>query len=124
MTFRTVTRSVPILAIFAMLPMALLASNDGGQGELEKEGAQLITQIEESARDIRFHAERLDSFTRNMQISKWAHVHHLEQIKAAVNGGLRPASDRLIEIQPLLPDWKQRSIDMMLEVPRPSPRAQ
>jgi len=60
MTFRTVTRSVPILAIFAMLPMALLASNDGGQGELEKEGAQLITQLEESARDIRFHAERLD----------------------------------------------------------------
>ncbi|SRR5579883_326042 len=65
--------------------------------------------------DVSYHADRLNSFTRSMQISKWTHVHHLDQVKSRVNEGLRPALARLEEIQPQLPEWKQEAIDKMIE---------
>jgi hypothetical protein len=50
------------------------------------------------ARDIRYHADRLNSFIGSAQISRWTHHHHLAQIKSLVNGGLRPALQWLTEI--------------------------
>jgi hypothetical protein len=115
MNVKSITRSVSMLAVIGLLPAAFAASVTSQQLEMEKEGVQLIRQVEEVARDVRYNAGRLNSFTGSMQISMWTHVHHLDQIKSLVNDGLRPALTRLTEIQPQLPDWKQASIDKMLE---------
>jgi len=113
----TITRRVSMLAAFALIPSAFAASATvtADQLEIEKEGVQLIRQVEEVARDVRYNAGRLNSFTSSMKISKWTHVHHLDQIKSLVNDGLKPALTRLEEIQPELPDWKQQAIDKMIE---------
>ncbi|MBS1856165.1 MAG: hypothetical protein JST11_12430 [Acidobacteria bacterium] len=113
----TITRRVSMLAAFALIPSAFAASTTvtAEQLEMEKEGVQLIRQVEEVARDVRYNAGRLNSFTGSMQVSKWTHVHHVDQIKSLVNDGLRPALTRLEEIQPQLPDWKQQAIDRLIE---------
>jgi hypothetical protein len=108
-----ITRRAPMVAAFAMLPVLLPASTPSRQLEVQKEGIQLVAQIEESARNIRYHADHLDSFASRMQISRDLHNNHLMQIKASVNDGLRPALQRLVEIQAELPDWKQQSIQDM-----------
>lgn len=116
MTYKAITRSVSFLAIAGLLPATLLASENlpsKSQLEKEKEGIQLIRQVEEVSHDLVYNAGRLNSFKDNMLISHWTHVHHLDQIKALVNDGLRPAIVRLTEIQPELPVWKQESIDRM-----------
>ena len=115
MNLKSITRSMSMLAAFALIPSAFAASVTAEQLAMEKEGIQLINQVEEVARDVRYNAGRLNSFTGGMQISKWTHVHHLDQIKSLVNDGLRPALARLTEIQPQLPDWKQQTIDKMLD---------
>jgi len=114
MNFGTMTR-MSVLAAFALIPSAFAASATEQQLEMEKEGVQLIGQVEGVARDVRYNAGRLNSYTSSMQISKWTHVHHLKQIKSLINDGLRPALTRLEEIQPQLPEWKQRAIDKMME---------
>ena len=108
-----ITRRAPVLAAFAMLPVLLPASTPSRQLEAQKEGIQLVAQIEESARSIRYHADHLGSFAGSMQISRHLHKNHLTQIKESVNGQLRPALQRLVEIQAELPDWKQQSIQDM-----------
>lgn len=118
MTFRSMTRSAPLLALAALLPAGLAAHETSHQVAMQKEGIELIGQLEEVARDVQYNAERLHSFSRNLQVSRWTHFHHLDQIKELVNDGLRPALDRLSEIQPYLPEWKQQSIDRMLESAR------
>lgn len=109
----TISRRVSMLAAFALIPSAF-AGITPEQLEMQKEGVQLIRQVEEVARDVHYNADRLNSLTRSMQISKWTHVHHLDQVKSLVNEGLRPALARLEEIQPQLPEWKQQAIDKML----------
>src|SRR5512144_2984975 len=111
MNVKSITRSVSMLSFIGLLPAAFAASVTPQQLEMEKEGVQLIRQVEEVARDVRYNAGRLNSFTKGMQVSRWTHVHHFDQIKSLVNEGLRPALTRLTEIQPQLPDWKQQSID-------------
>jgi hypothetical protein len=99
-----------------MLPGLLLASTPSPQQiELQKEGIQLIGQVEGSARDIRSHAARLDSFVRNTQISQQSHHNDLMRIRSSVNDELRPALDRLAELRPELPEWKQQSIQQMID---------
>jgi hypothetical protein len=118
MNVRSIARSVPMLAVIALTPSAFAAGETVQQLQMEREGIQLVGQLEEVARDVRYHADRLTTLGRTMQISKWTHVHHLDQIKSLVNEGLRPALSRLTEIQPQLPEWKQESIDKMLEAAR------
>lgn len=109
----TITRRVSMLAAWTLIPPAFATSISVEQLEMEKEAVQLIHQVEEAARDVRYNAGRLNSFTSSTQISKWTHVHHLDQIRSLVNDGLRPALARLEEIQPQLPEWKQQAIDKM-----------
>lgn len=117
MTCKSITRRLSLLTIAGLLPAALMASEtlpgSRAQMEKEKEGIQLIRQVEEVSRDLVYNAGRLNSFKNNTLISHWTHVHHLDQIKALVNDGLRPAIVRLTEIRPELPAWKQESIDRM-----------
>ena len=80
----------------------------------EKEAVQMIAQVEEVARDVTYHAERLQGLTLNFGVSRWSHYHHLDGIKELVNDGLRPALARLTAIEKQLPEWKQESVDRMI----------
>jgi hypothetical protein len=115
MIFESITRRVSMLAVIALVPSAFAAGATKEQLSMQKEGVQFIRQVEEVARDVRYNAERLATFSRDLQINRWTHFHHLDQIRSLVNEGLRPALTRLTEIQPQLPEWKQQSIDNMLE---------
>ena len=115
MMFGSIARSVSVLAVLGTMPVAFAADVSKEQLKMEKEGVQLIRQLEEVGRDVRYHAGRLNSFTGTFRISRWTHAHHLQQVKSLVNEGLQPALTRLTEIQPQLPEWKQQSVDKMLE---------
>jgi hypothetical protein len=111
---KTITRRAPLLATFAMLPALLPASTPSQrQMEVQKEGIRLVTQVAESSREIRYHADHLDSLANSLQSARQTHKGHLMQIRDSVNDRLRPALQRLVEIQAELPDWKQQSIDNM-----------
>ncbi len=118
MNRRSIARSVSLLAVGALAPLCLAAGEANHNIELQKEGIGLIRQVEEVARDVRYNAGRLNSFTSTSLISKWTHLHHLAEIKSLVNEGLAPALDRLAEIQPQLPEWKQQSVDKMMSAAR------
>jgi hypothetical protein len=108
------TPAVSRLAALALVAPGAFAA-DQAQVDLQKEGLQLIQQLKETARDIRYHAERLESFSNSVQVSKWTHYHHLTEIKGLVNEGLQPALARLCEIQPQLASWKQEAINNLLD---------
>jgi hypothetical protein len=85
------------------------------QVAVEKNAIELIETVEEVGRDVRYHVERMATFSSPADShSRWSHYHHLDQIKALVNDNLRPALTRLSEIQGQLPEWKQESVDRML----------
>ena len=111
---KSIARSVALLVAFTLLPAPFLAGETSKRFETEKEGIQLIGQLEGVARDIRHNADRLSAFSRDAYISTGTHYHHLDQIKSSVNDGLRPVLARLAEIQPQLPAWQQDAIDQML----------
>jgi hypothetical protein len=117
-TMTSITQRVFALAAIVLVPSAFAASASVNQLAMEKEGVQLIGQVEEVARDVRYNADRLAILKTSPAVSRWTHVHHLEQIKSLINEGLRPAMERLAEIQPRFPEWKQDSIDKMLEAAR------
>ena len=102
--------------ILGLLPAALVVGQTVTvqQLEIEEEGIQLINQLEDVALGVHYNTDRLDALARNPQASKWAHTHHLMEIKSLVNDGLRPAMQRLTEIQSELPAWHQDAIDRML----------
>jgi len=115
MPFKSINQRVSMLAIFGLLPLALVAGQVREPFEAEQEGARLICQMEDVARNIHENAGRLDAFTRAGQVSASTHKDHLMQIKSLVNEGLRPTLDQLAEIQQDLPEWQQDTIDQMLE---------
>jgi hypothetical protein len=115
MSFKSIHQSLPMLAIFGLMPLALVAAEVREPPAPEQEGIQLIGQMENVARDIRQSADQLDSMTRGGQVSKWAHTDHLTQIRNLVNEGLQPALVRLIEIQEDLPRWQQDAVDQLLD---------
>jgi hypothetical protein len=114
MKIQTITRNLTLVAVFSLTPGALMAAEEQASFAVEKEGIELINRLEGVASDVRYHAARLQTVTLDLKTSKWVHFHHLTQIKDLVNEGLRPALTRLEEIQPELPEWKQKSIDRML----------
>ena len=114
MRSRSFTKCFCIVAVTGIIQPWLVATPSREKIDLQNEGIQLIGQVLESAHDIRYDADRLKSFTRATQVSKWTHWHHLHNIKISVNEGLQPAFQRLTEIQPKLPAWKQKRIDDML----------
>jgi hypothetical protein len=112
--FKSINRRLSIPAIFGLLPAALVAAEIKEPIEIEREGIQLIGQMETVARDIHGNAGRLDSFTRTGQVSTWSHNEHLMQIKSLVNDELRPTLDRLTEIQESMPEWQQDAVNQLL----------
>ncbi len=113
--FTSITRRVSMLAIFGLLPAALVFGQVSvKQVQLEKEGTELISHLEDVGRNIQYEAGQLEAMSRNGHVSKSTHYHHLQKISEQVNNGLRPTLARLTEIQPELPSWKQDAIDQML----------
>jgi len=114
--FTSIARSVSMLAFLGLLPAGFVAGQTVTvkQLEVEEEGIQLINQLEDVARDVHYHADWVNAHARSTHISKWTHYRHLDQIKSLVNDGLRPALQRLTEIQAQLPAWHQDTIDQML----------
>jgi len=106
---------ISMIAVLGLMPAMLSASGSVSVKEaaLQKEGLELINQIEDVARSIHFNTDRLVAHGRN-NMSKWTHTHHLNEIKGLINDGLRPAVARLGEIQSQLPEWKQKSFERMM----------
>lgn len=115
MSFKSINRRVSTLAIFGLLPLALVAGEVKEPFEFEKEGSKLIGQVEETTRNIHQYADGLDSFARTGQVSASTHKDHLMRIKALVNEDLRPTLQRLTEIQESLTEWQQDTVDQLLE---------
>lgn len=115
MLFKSVNQRISMLAIFGLLPLALVSGEVREPFEVQQEGTELIGQMEDIARDVQQIAGRLDSFARTGHVSVLTHKGHLTQIKALVNDGLRPTLERLTEIQQDLPAWQQDTIDQLLE---------
>ena len=103
-----------LIAVGLSLP-ALANTKTSDSLSAQEKGVQLINQVADVARDVRYSAEHLDSYNRHMQISKWSHDYHLNQIKNLVNDGLNPALAQLQDLQSQLPDWKQQAIDNMVK---------
>ena len=101
-----------LMAMGLSIPALADTKTDDSLAAQEK-GIQLINQVGDVARDVRYNAEHLNSF--NMNISERSHVYHLNQIKGLVNDGLTPVLAQLEDLQSQLPDWKQRTIDSMLD---------
>jgi hypothetical protein len=114
MKYESLTRRLSMLAVVGLLSATFAAGETKEQLAMEKEGVELISQVEEVARDVRYNAGRLNSHIGTRQITRWTHFQQLEEIKVLINDGLRPALARLGEIQPQLPAWKQSTIDKML----------
>jgi hypothetical protein len=105
-----------MLVVLGLLPAAVIFGQTVTLKQLdaEKEGLQLINQLEDVARDVRGHADWLNVNARSTALSRWSHAQHLAEIKAMVNDRLGPTLQRLTEIQPQLPVWHQDTIDQML----------
>jgi hypothetical protein len=116
MFLKSMIRRATLAALLTIgtLSTVTFAMDNEQRVALEKEGTELIGQLEDVARDIQFNADQLHVLSRQVRASKWTHYHHLEQIKSLVNDGLQPALSRLTEIQPQLPEWKRESINRML----------
>jgi hypothetical protein len=111
MLLTSITRRVSKLFVVSLLPMALALGEAPRKTDVQKEAVQLIGKLEGVSRDIRNHADRLESLKRDSLISPLSHHHHLGQIKELVNDGLNPTLVRLTALQPELPAWKQQAID-------------
>ncbi len=110
----SIMRKISLLAVFAMLPAALLAGEAGKRTAVEKGSTGLFGEMETVARDIGAHTRHLNLYARDTQISRETHAYHIEQVKSLVNEKLQPAMARLTEMQPFLPSWERDAIDKML----------
>lgn len=109
-----VAGTVALVGLIAVPQVRAAMDHTPEQIVIEKEAVQMIAQVEEVARDVQYHADRLQDLARNVDVSLWSHYHHLDGIKALVNDGLRPALARLNAIETQLPEWKQDSVARMI----------
>jgi hypothetical protein len=113
--FNLIQAAASVLIAMGLSLPALADTKTNDNLAAQQKGVELINQVGDVALDIRYNAEHLDSFNKRMQISERSHTYHLNQIKALVNDGLNPALAQLEDLQAQLPDWKQQTIDSMLD---------
>jgi hypothetical protein len=104
---------IALAAVVAFLPATLPAQDKVAvqQVAIENESTQLIDTIEDAARSV--HRD-LDTLNGNRNLSRHTNNHHLTRVKHSINNGIKPALDRLMEIKPQLPIWKQATVDGIL----------
>ena len=91
------------------------ATPQSRQMTLEREAADLVSQIERTAHEVRVHAETLAQASANPLVLPATHYHHLAMLQGLVNTRLAPAMTRLRQLQADLPEWKQASIERMFD---------
>jgi hypothetical protein len=109
------TLRAALLAIVGLLPAIPASAATQDEVRVHKEGVELIRQLESVARNLRYNAGHLQSFTGTILVSGSAHTHRLSEIRNLMNERVRPLVARLVEIQPQLPEWKQQTIESMIE---------
>ena len=100
-------------AVALLFPASLALAEISDQTAIKKEGIELTERVERAARVIQNETDHLSVMRNNSHIAKRTHQHHLQKIANQVNGELKPSLERLAEIQPGLPQWKQQAIDEM-----------
>lgn len=105
--------TLALTAAALLFPASLAVAETSDQVAVRKEGIELTERVEKAARVIQNEADRLSVMRNNSNIAKRTHQHHLQKIANQVNEELKPSLERLAEIQPDLPQWKQQAIDEM-----------
>jgi Rps23 Pro-64 3,4-dihydroxylase Tpa1-like proline 4-hydroxylase len=105
--------TLAITAAAFLFPASFAVADTSDQVAVKKEGIVLTERVEKAARVIQNEADRLNVMRDNSHITKRTHQHHLRKIANQVNEELKPSLERLAEIQPDLPQWKQQAIDEM-----------
>lgn len=105
--------TLAISAAALLFPATLVVAETSNQVAVKKEGIELTARVEKAARVIQNEADHLSAMRNNSHIAKRTHQHRLQKIANQVNGELKPSLERLAEIQPDLPQWKQQAIDEM-----------
>ena len=105
--------TLAITAAVLLFPGGFAIAETSNQIAVKKEGIVLTERVERAARAIQNEADRLNVMRSNSHIGKRTHQHHLRKIANQVNEQLKPSLERLAEIQPDLPQWKQQAIDEM-----------
>lgn len=106
-------RTIAALTLALMLPATFLVAETSEQARNRKEAVQITKHIETTARKLQTEADHLDAMQRSSLISSRSHQQKLNRIAVQVNEQLKPAFDRLAELQPGLPKWNQDAIDQM-----------
>jgi hypothetical protein len=101
---------IALAAVVALMPATLPAQDKVAiqQVAIENESTQLIDTIERAARSV--HRD-LDALNGNRNLSRHSNNSHLSRVKHSINNQINPALDRLLEIKPQLPAWKQATVD-------------
>src|SRR5579863_1174610 len=107
----TFKNAVGALSIALLLPV-FAGAELSQQTEARKEAIQLTRSIEATTRSIHQQADELVAAQRNNRSSQ-LHKQRLQRIANNINEQLKPAFDRLAELQPDLPQWHQTAIDQM-----------
>jgi len=106
---------IALASAVTFLPATLPAQDKVAvqQVALVNESSQLIDRIEGAARSVHFNLDALRS-NANRNLSREFNNHHLINVKESINNRLNPALNRLIEIKPQLPAWKQATVEKIL----------
>jgi hypothetical protein len=106
---------IALAAIVAFLPAMLPAQEKVAvqQVAIENESTKLIDTIENAARAVHRDLDALHG-NGNKNLSRHSNNSHLSRVKHSINNQINPALDRLLEIKPQLPAWKQATVDSIL----------
>jgi len=107
----TFKNAVGALSIALLLPV-FAAAELPQQTKARKDAIQVTRSIETTTRAIHKQADELVAAQRNNHGNQTQKI-RLQRIADSINGQLKPAFDRLAELQPDLPEWHQTAIDQM-----------
>jgi hypothetical protein len=82
--------------------------------QFKREGIALMKQLDAAGREIQDRVDRLQTLSRDEDVSRTTHYFHLERIRDTINMSVRPAILRLTAIQTELPEWKQPVVSDLL----------
>jgi hypothetical protein len=105
--------TVITLSLALLLPGMLKAGETSDQTRNRKEALRLTQDLEGTARKIQVESEQLSVMQKSGSLSNWSHQYKLHTIAMHINEQLQPTLQRLVEIQPGLPEWNQHAIERM-----------
>ncbi len=113
--FRQLTTTAAATLLVTSLAASAQARDLDTNRALHEEAALLTARIEDISSQIQAHTDQLADLARNVSLARETHAARLEAARAAVRRDLRPAVQRLEEIQYALPAWKQKGVERLRE---------